>query len=202
MERTIGLAAVLLLVLMFIPQEQVDHVVHTVQSASFVPITQEGGDQTAEAPAPDPQFTTHQGLPYGCPVRPTHGRVVMTQGYGVGSHAPAHIWGGIDLAIDGNGDGFADPGPSWGTPIVATHDGVATVTMGSWPGGNFVSITNGGVRTAYGHLQDVHVTTGQRVVAGEEIGTMGSTGMSSGPHLHYEVWINGVNTDPTNLVGC
>ncbi len=47
------------------------------------------------------------------------GAVVMTQGYGVGSHAPAHIWGAIDLAVDGDGDGSAEPGPSWGAALSA-----------------------------------------------------------------------------------
>ena len=49
------------------------------------------------------------GAPFGCPVQPNAGRVVMTQGYGVGTHAPTAIWGAIDLAVDGNGD-LADGG--------------------------------------------------------------------------------------------
>src|SRR6266496_1906785 len=49
---------------------------------------------------------------------------VMTQGYGVGSHAPANIWGAVDLAIDGDGDGQADPNGTAGAPVYATHAGV------------------------------------------------------------------------------
>jgi hypothetical protein len=49
------------------------------------------------------------GAPFGCPVHPLKGKVIMTQGYGVGTHAPASIWGAVDLAVDSNGDGNADP---------------------------------------------------------------------------------------------
>ena len=63
---------------------------------------------------------TPMGNPLGLP------NTVMTQGYGVGSHAPANIWGAVDLAVDGNGDGQADPDGTFGTPVYATHDGVST----------------------------------------------------------------------------
>lgn len=156
---------------------------------------------TIEALAP---FRLSDAGPIGCPVAPTRGRVVLTQGYGVGTHAPAEIWGAVDLAVDGDGDGFAEAWASWYAPIVATHDGYATVTPNSYPGGNYVSIQDpGGVwRTGYGHLALITVISGQFVRAGEQIGLMGQSGMASGPHLDYQVWRNGVNIDPTLLVGC
>jgi murein DD-endopeptidase MepM/ murein hydrolase activator NlpD len=149
-------------------------------------------------------FTLSADGPIGCPVQPTAGRVVMTQGYGVGTHAPAAIWGAVDLAVDGNGDGYADHAGSWYQPIVATHDGHVTVTLDSYPGGNYVAVRDpsGVWRTGYAHLALVTVTNGQFVRAGEQIGLLGSTGMSTGPHLDYQVWRNGVNIDPTWLVGC
>jgi murein DD-endopeptidase MepM/ murein hydrolase activator NlpD len=142
--------------------------------------------------------------PVGCPVQPTQGRVVLTQGYGVGSHAPAAIWGAVDLAVDGDGDGRADPAASWDAPIVATHGGTVEVALNSDPAGNHVWVNDlGGIwRTGYSHLDSVTVQTGQVVQAGEEIGRMGSTGRASGPHLDYQVWQSGVNRDPTTLVGC
>lgn len=141
--------------------------------------------------------------PFGNPLQDA--RTVMTQGYGVGTHAPAATWGGIDLAIDGNGDGVAEPGPTMNAPIYATHSGTARVVPNSSPGGNYISIENDQYRTAYAHLSSFAVSHGQSVHAGELIGYVGSTGMSSGPHLHYEVWErqNGswVNVNPLDFGG-
>jgi murein DD-endopeptidase MepM/ murein hydrolase activator NlpD len=171
-----------------------------------------GGPTPAESVAPPPLpviepasgFTLSAEGPRGCPVQPTVGRVVMTQGYGVGTHAPAEIWGAIDLAVDGNGDGYADHAGSWYQPIVATHEGHVSVNLDTYPGGNYVSVRDpsGVWRTGYAHLALVTVTNDQFVRAGEVIGLMGSTGMSTGPHLDYQVWRSGVNLDPTSLVGC
>jgi len=135
--------------------------------------------------------------PFGNPLRDR--RTVVTQGYGVGTHAPAHIWGGIDLAIDGDGDGRADPQGTWHVPVYATHDGSARVRPDTWPGGNYLAIENARYKTAYAHLHSYAVVDGQTVTRGQVIGYVGSTGMSSGPHLHYEVWENGVNCNPLDF---
>jgi murein DD-endopeptidase MepM/ murein hydrolase activator NlpD len=129
---------------------------------------------------------------------------VITQGYGVGTHAPAAIWGAIDLAIDSDHDGYAEPGASWYTPVVATHDGVVTVTMESWPAGNHVWVRDSASpwKTGYAHLAIVSVSTSQYVSAGTVIGLVGSSGLSSGPHLDYQVWYGEQNVNPTNLVPC
>jgi murein DD-endopeptidase MepM/ murein hydrolase activator NlpD len=141
--------------------------------------------------------------PVGCPVAPAAGAVVTTQGYGVGSHAPADIWGAVDLAVDGDGDGAADPDASWGATVVATHAGTATATPNSHPAGNHVWIVgDGGWKTGYSHLAEILVATGDQVRVGQPIGLLGSTGLSSGPHLDYQVWRDGVNVDPTWLVQC
>ncbi len=135
--------------------------------------------------------------PSGNPLRDR--RTVITQGYGVGSHAPASVWGGIDLAIDSDGDGKADPQGTWYAPVYATHDGIARVKPDTWPGGNYLAIENERYKTAYAHLDSYAVINGQPVVRGQVIGYVGSTGMSSGPHLHYEVWENGVNRNPLDF---
>jgi murein DD-endopeptidase MepM/ murein hydrolase activator NlpD len=142
--------------------------------------------------------------PRGCPVLAGAGRVVITQGYGVGTHAPASVWGALDLGIDGDGDGFAEPDTTRGATVVATQGGTAHGFMGSWPGGNFVRVTDeaSGWSTAYGHLDTVAVADGQLLADGAPIGTVGSTGFATGPHLHYEVWHGGENVDPTGLIGC
>lgn len=135
--------------------------------------------------------------PSGNPLRDP--RTVITQGYGVGTHAPASVWGGIDLAIDGDGDGKADPQGTWYAPVYATHDGVARVRSNTWPGGNYLAVENSRYKTAYAHLDSYAVIDGQPVVRGQLIGYVGSTGMSSGPHLHYEVWEYGVNRNPLDF---
>ncbi|WP_028459396.1 peptidoglycan DD-metalloendopeptidase family protein [Chloroflexus sp. Y-396-1] len=158
---------------------------------------------SARTPAA-PQFYLDETGPHGCPVQPTTGQVVITQGYGVGSHTPTAIWGAIDLAVDGNGDGIAEPEASWYAPVVATHDGKVRVTLDSYPAGHHVWVlaADGIWRTGYSHLAIVTVIDGQQVRAGDVIGLMGSTGFASGPHLDYQVWRGEVNIDPTTLVGC
>jgi murein DD-endopeptidase MepM/ murein hydrolase activator NlpD len=132
-----------------------------------------------------------QGLPgdlrpSGNPLRAAN--TVITQGYCVGTHAPAEAWGAIDYAIDGNGDGAADPDGTWDHPIYATHSGVVKVTPNSQPAGNHIWVTNDEYRTGYSHLSSFAVQSGQQVQRGDLIGYIGSTGMSSGPHLDYQIW--------------
>lgn len=67
--------------------------------------------------------------------------------------------------------------------------------------GNLVTIQHkNGITTHYGHCQKIKVKTGQKVTAGTIIGTIGSTGMSSGPHLHFEIRMNGVPQNPTRYI--
>lgn len=84
-----------------------------------------------------------------------------------------------------------------GTPVIASAAG--TVVQAGWGGGygNLVVIDHGrGLRTRYAHLHRIHVKKGQRVEQGVKVGEVGSTGLSTGPHLHYEVWQNGKAVDP------
>jgi murein DD-endopeptidase MepM/ murein hydrolase activator NlpD len=133
------------------------------------------------------------GNPLGLP------NTVMTQGYGVGSHAPAEIWGAVDLAIDGDGDGQADPQGSDGTPIYATHDGVVKLARDTYPAGNHIWVIGNRYKTGYAHLKDFAVQEGQVVKRGDLIAYVGSTGASSGPHLDYQVWQDGVNVNPLDF---
>jgi len=133
-------------------------------------------------------------IPSGNPLGVSN--TVMTQGYGVGSHAPAAIWGGVDLAIDGDGDGQADPDGTFGQPVYATQAGIAHVKPDTWPAGNYLSIEGEHYKTAFAHLKEYSVQDGQAVDRGQIIGYIGSTGQTSGPHLHYEVWQDGVNVNP------
>ena len=90
------------------------------------------------------------------------------------------------------------PAPT-GVAIVAAASG--TVTTAGWVSGygNYTVINHGGgVMTAYGHQSAIYVSVGQTVSAGQTIGAVGSTGNSTGPHLHWEVTVNGVRQNPLN----
>ncbi len=89
-----------------------------------------------------------------------------------------------------------------GTPIIAPADGVVQETQSSNSGmGNCIIINHGyGFQTRYGHLSKIEVKRGQKVKRGDVIGLMGSTGYSTGPHLHYEVIRNGQFLNPTNYI--
>ena len=111
---------------------------------------------------------------------PVHG--VLTSGYG-------WRWGrmheGIDLAVP------------MGTPVVAAATG--TVIVAGWLGGygNLVVVDHGnGFATAYGHNTSVTVGVGQSVAQGQLVAYSGNTGHSTGPHVHFEVRINGTPVDP------
>jgi murein DD-endopeptidase MepM/ murein hydrolase activator NlpD len=123
----------------------------------------------------------------------------MTQGYGVGSHAPANIWGAVDLAIDGNGDGQADPQGTEGAPVYATHAGTIQLARDTYPAGNHIWLIGDHFKTGYSHLKDFAVQDGQAVKRGDVIGYVGSTGEASGPHLDYQVWEDGVNVNPLDF---
>jgi len=84
-----------------------------------------------------------------------------------------------------------------GTPIVAAAEGIVRFAGDHGGYGNFVQIQNdGGMGTGYGHMSGIVVRPGQVVRQGELIGYVGSTGLSTGPHCHFEVYRNGVAVDP------
>ena len=90
-----------------------------------------------------------------------------------------------------------DFGAPKGTPVYAAGDGV--VAESRWAGGygNWVKINHsGGWSTGYGHLSRFVVHAGQRVRQGQVVAYVGSTGLSTGPHLHYEIWIKGQKVNP------
>lgn len=85
----------------------------------------------------------------------------------------------------------------FGTPISASAEGVVTIAGRYADLGNCIVIDHGyGFVSRYGHMSEITVHAGQRVKAGQKIGTVGSTGRSTGPHLHYEVAVNGAKVDP------
>lgn len=91
-----------------------------------------------------------------------------------------------------------DIGAPSGTPILAADSGVATVIPDNGNGyGNYIMINHGGGRvTLYAHMSSFAISGGASVSQGQVIGYVGSTGNSTGPHLHFEVRVNGATTDP------
>jgi murein DD-endopeptidase MepM/ murein hydrolase activator NlpD len=121
--------------------------------------------------------------------KPVKASVEFTSGFGVRSdpfHFSAAMHPGIDLA------------GAYGTPIYATADG--TVLRAGWNSGgygNLVEIDHGrGITTRYGHMSAILVHAGDHVTRGQQVGRMGSTGRSTGNHLHYEVRIDGRAVNP------
>ena len=93
--------------------------------------------------------------------------------------------------------GGLDIGAGQGAAIVAAADGTVIYAGANGGYGNCVMINHGnGVVTLYGHMQSVSVSYGQTVKKGQNIGKVGSTGVATGPHCHFEIRINGSQVDP------
>ncbi|HEY8574461.1 M23 family metallopeptidase [Phenylobacterium sp.] len=87
------------------------------------------------------------------------------------------------------------------TPVYSTAPGVVSFTGVRSGYGNTVEVDHGrGFKTRYAHLHSIGVRAGQRVAVGQRLGGMGSTGRSTGTHLHYEVWVNGRAQNPDRFV--
>ncbi|HEY1752838.1 MAG TPA: peptidoglycan DD-metalloendopeptidase family protein [Caulobacteraceae bacterium] len=90
---------------------------------------------------------------------------------------------------------------AYGSPIYVTAPGIVSYAGVRSGYGNTVEVDHGhGFKTRYGHLSAISVAVGQHVAVGERIGAMGSTGRSTGTHLHYEVWVNGRPQNPLRFV--
>ena len=114
---------------------------------------------------------------------------VLTSGFGMRNHPVLRVrrgHKGIDLAA-----------PT-GTPVYATADGLVGMAQYYSSYGNYVQIEHGGaLQTRYAHLSSYVVNPGDTVQKGDLIGYVGSTGRSTGPHLHYEVRVSGEAVNPT-----
>lgn len=116
-------------------------------------------------------------------------------------------WFGARPASDTNGIGSTnhgglDIGAPWGAPIYSAGAGV--VTSAGWNGGygNAVTIDlDNGFTTLFGHMSTISVSAGDRVAPGQIVGLVGSTGNSTGPHLHYSIFLNGQPIDPAQFYG-
>ena len=97
---------------------------------------------------------------------------------------------GLDIAVD------------FGTPVTATADGLVIYAAPHAGYGNLVIVYHSnGITTRYGHLSRISVEAGQRVKRSDQIGNAGSTGRSTGPHVHYEIRENDQSVDPLRYAG-
>ncbi len=123
--------------------------------------------------------------------RPIEGIVTSTYGMrrSYNGGPPGEYHGGLDLAADE------------GTPVGAANAGRVVFAGRLSVRGNTVIIDHGwGLYTGYYHMSAIHVTAGQDVEQGQTLGLVGSTGLSTGPHLHWAVWLGGIQVDPTALL--
>lgn len=123
-------------------------------------------------------------------IKPAKGWITSRFGYRVSPFSGKTILhAGLDIA--------AAPG----SPVHAPADGVVVFASYDESYGKLITIDYGyGVITRFGHLSQIYVQAGQRVSKWDVVGAVGNTGRSTGPHLHYEVRINGTPVDPVNFI--
>ena len=148
----------------------------------------------AAKPTPTPKPAKSESS--GGWVWPYPGDYSVYSKYGMRMHPVYHVYrfhSGVDLGGD------------YGAPIVAAADGVVIQVRNTWQGqntggsgyGNYIIISHGdGISTLYAHLKKTLVSVGDSVDAGDKIGLCGSTGTSTGAHLHFEVMVNGKTVNP------
>jgi murein DD-endopeptidase MepM/ murein hydrolase activator NlpD len=123
-------------------------------------------------------------VPAGMPLQDA----MLTSDYGMRTHP---VLGG---RRNHKGVDLAQP---TGTPVYATADGIVSMAERYSSYGNYIQIEHGGeLQTRYAHLSGYTVAAGEQVRKGQLIGFVGSTGRSTGPHLHYEVRVSGEAVDP------
>jgi murein DD-endopeptidase MepM/ murein hydrolase activator NlpD len=121
---------------------------------------------------------------------PTEGWVTSGYGYRTSPFTGRRSFhAGLDIASD------------FGTPIVAPARGRVAFAGRKGPLGKTLVIDHGfGLRTSYGHAAEIHVAKGQQIERGDRIASVGSTGRSTGPHLHYAVEVKGRSVNPHNYI--
>ena len=121
---------------------------------------------------------------------PVAGKVTSGYGYRTDPFTGKNSFhGGVDVAA------------SKGSFITAALSGVVELAEKSGGDyGNYLIINHGGIKTLYAHCDELKVVVGQKVLSGDVVATVGSTGRSTGPHLHFEIRIGDTKIDPTPLI--
>jgi murein DD-endopeptidase MepM/ murein hydrolase activator NlpD len=141
----------------------------------------------------DPPNASHSKSPLGAPLS----AYTLTQPYG-----PTIFWFEPPYSGYPHFHTGLDMSAPTGTPVQAADDGVViTAGYDGYGYGNYVVLGHpGGRATLYGHLSAISVHTGDKVSQGQAVGLVGSTGNSTGPHLHFEVLVDGLPVDPAPLI--
>ena len=114
---------------------------------------------------------------------------IISSRFGVRSRIRSSAHTGLDIAT------------STGTPVLAAASGTVTFSGRKGSYGNLLVITHSnGVQTYYGHCSKLYVSAGTTVTQGQTVAAVGSTGNSTGPHLHFEIRVNGVAYNPQNYL--
>ncbi|GGV18318.1 peptidase [Streptomyces filipinensis] len=160
---------------------------YVVRIKSLIPKYESVGDTQGGGKLPDGQRMA----------MPLSGNPPVTSPFGMRMHPILHVWKlhtGIDFGVPA------------GTPFLAARDG--KVTSAGWANGygNRVVISHGTIdgkqiSTTYNHMSAISVSVGQQVRVGQQVGAVGSTGFSTGPHAHFEVMVNGQYVDPAPWLG-
>lgn len=122
-------------------------------------------------------------------IKPIEG--IVSSGFGSRVSQYQNVTGehkGIDLSADS------------GTVIKSAMSGTVTQVSTEGDYGNHIRITQNNITTLYAHCQDIYVTEGQEIIQGQEIATVGSTGNSTGPHLHFEIRIDNDPINPAEII--
>ena len=146
--------------------------------------------QEEERQRQERERNSYNSMALGTYIWPSKDSRVVTSPYGSRYHPVLHYWrthNGIDI------------GAQYGTYIYAADGGTVVTSEMDSGYGNYVMISHGGGRyTLYGHMSSRLVKVGDTVSQGDIIGLVGSTGLSNGPHIHFEIYVDGVRTDPLN----
>lgn len=123
-------------------------------------------------------------------IRPVNGRITSPYGYRVHPvYGDRRFHTGVDYAA------------GYGVPVVSTKSGTVILAKYHASYGNYMIVDHGdGVASLYAHLSGFAASYGQKVSQGQTIGYIGSTGTSTGPHLHFEIRVNGVHRNPSDYV--
>lgn len=143
----------------------------------------------SRCPAPDRYTQTLAAVPVR---KPVNGEVDMSSNFGMRMD-PFLRRPAMHTGLDMRGD--------TGEPVHATAAGKVSIAGREGGYGNLVEIDHGnGFATRYGHLSAIEVKVGQHVRIGQTVGRIGSTGRSTGPHLHYETRVDGEPVDPQKFL--
>jgi len=178
----------------FVTNEQVQNVLKETNSEQIEQV-----NTIEEVPAQEPQVkqaqpeavvTDSQSLKalYSF-TKPLEG--IVSSGFGARKSEYQNVTGehkGIDIAA------------ATGTKIKSAMSGTVTQVSSEGDYGNHIRITKNNVTTLYAHCQDLYVVEGQEILEGQEIASVGSTGNSTGPHLHFEIRINDNPINPAEII--